>query len=52
MARSGAWAYGQADRGADHLCSDAASGTCDPGAFGGGDIKLWRFPEHFLGQDR
>ena len=50
MARSGARAYRQADRSADHLCSDAASGTCYiPGAFGGGDIKLMAVSGAFLG---
>ena len=35
MACSGARAYRQVDWSADHLCSDAASGTCDPGS-------IWR----------
>ena len=49
MARSGAWAYRQADRSADHLCSDAASALVIPGAFGGGDIKLMAVSGAFLG---
>lgn len=35
MTCSGAWAYRQADRGTNRLCSDAASGTCDSGS-------IWR----------
>ena len=52
MACSGAWAYRQADRGVDHLCSDAASGTCDPGSIWRRGYKLMRVSGAFLGTGR